>query len=320
MILARVDRYRIMEPLFEGARVVLSYRGEAFSPEYIQGIAGASFRIGGICPCAPTCTSAMQTRDLMELLGYETTAFALPGEGDNKAALAAAMIARTKEEIDAGRPALVWHAFTQYEWNVVCGYDEGRGTFLGRGSYAGLDELAEAPQTRPASCDICPGALFIGAKARPFDAKQAERAALEEAISHAYAKPSPAEQDSGKWVFLEGLLCYDRWVADFQNPAKTHGSGDSYCYSVYRSTHRAAAGFLTEIAPKYPSAQKQLVAAAGHFAKEAGILDSGEALLGWGAPVGPDSSRNERVADLLRRARSEYAAGIAAIEAALARM
>lgn len=320
MILSGVDRYRITEPLFEAVRVTLAFQGETFSPAYIQGISGAAFRIGGICPCAPTCTSAMTTKDLIDLLGYEVKSLALTGEGESRAALAAEMIARAKEQIDAGRPALVWHAFTQYEWDVVCGYDEADHTFLGRGSYLGLDELAKAPQTRTTSCDICPGALFVGAMIRPFDAQRAERAALEEAVRHAHAKPNAEDTGSGKWVFLEGLGCYERWAADFKSPTKTRGPGDSYCYGVYRSTHRAAAGFLTEIAVRHPSAQQHLLSAASHFAKEADVLDSGEALLSWGAPEGPDVDRNQRTAELLGAAGSEYAAGIAAIETALASM
>jgi hypothetical protein len=320
VILSGVDRYRITEPLFEAVRVALSHRGEAFSPDYIQGVSGAAFRIGGICPCAPTCTSAMSTQELVELLGYEAEPLALPGEDENRTALAAEMVAQTKRSIDAGRPVLVWHAFSMYEWDVVCGYDEARSVFLGRASYLGLDELAEAPQTRATTCDICPGALFIGEKVRPFDADQAERAALEEAVHHAHSQMNRTKLDSDEWVFLEGLLCYDRWVSDFESPAKTRGPGDSYCHGVYRSSHRAAAGFLTEIASKHPTVQQYLLAAADHFTKEANILDSGEAMLSWKAPEGPDVDRNQRTADLLRMARSEYAAGIASIEMALANM
>ncbi|MCJ7823146.1 MAG: hypothetical protein MUQ26_08755, partial [Armatimonadetes bacterium] len=61
VILENVDRYRVNEPLFEGVRVILSYRGEMYSPAYVQGISGAAFRIGGPCPCAPTCEYAMST-------------------------------------------------------------------------------------------------------------------------------------------------------------------------------------------------------------------------------------------------------------------
>ena len=50
MILEGIDRYRVVEPLFEGIRVILSYRGETYTPDYIQGISGAAFRVAGICP------------------------------------------------------------------------------------------------------------------------------------------------------------------------------------------------------------------------------------------------------------------------------
>jgi hypothetical protein len=50
MILQGVDRYQVVEPVFEGVRVILSYRGEPYSPAYIQGLAGTAFAVGGICP------------------------------------------------------------------------------------------------------------------------------------------------------------------------------------------------------------------------------------------------------------------------------
>ena len=63
MVLQGVDRYRVTEPMFEGVRIILNYRGEQYSPEYIQGISGAAFRIAGICPCAPTdCVSGFEER------------------------------------------------------------------------------------------------------------------------------------------------------------------------------------------------------------------------------------------------------------------
>ncbi len=57
VVLDGVDRYRVIEPLFEGIRIILSHRGEEYSPAYIQGISGAAFRIAGICPCTPRMRS-----------------------------------------------------------------------------------------------------------------------------------------------------------------------------------------------------------------------------------------------------------------------
>ena len=68
-ILEGIDRYQVLEPMFEGLRVILSYRGEPYTPAYIQGISGAAFRVGGICPCAPTCGTAMQPQDLAQHAG-----------------------------------------------------------------------------------------------------------------------------------------------------------------------------------------------------------------------------------------------------------
>jgi len=53
---AGVDRYRVCEPLYECVRVVLAKRGEAYTPEYLQGISGAAFRIAGIMT-TPTATA-----------------------------------------------------------------------------------------------------------------------------------------------------------------------------------------------------------------------------------------------------------------------
>ena len=150
VVLDGVDRYRVVDPVYECVRTVLDHRGEAYSPAYIQGISGAAFRIGGICPCAPTVDCAMGTQDLVQLLGYQMThlplyqeggavnpAFDLEKESDQ-------VIARIKQEIRAGRPAIVWHAFTTAEWDVVAGFDDEKHLFLGRGSYAGDDEYARA--------------------------------------------------------------------------------------------------------------------------------------------------------------------------------
>ncbi len=64
VVLEGIDRYRVVDPWCEGVRVVLTYRGEPYSAEYVQGISGVAFRIAGICPCAPTCSIAMWPHEL----------------------------------------------------------------------------------------------------------------------------------------------------------------------------------------------------------------------------------------------------------------
>ena len=320
MILTDVDYYRVVEPLFEGARVILSYRGEKYSPEYIQGIAGSAFRIGGICPCAPTCTSAMSTAELIKLLGYECVEYPITGEGLNTEDRLTEMIALVQTNIQQNRPVLVWHAFTNYEWDVVCGYDEDAALFYGRGSYTSHNEYAKADQKRTANAAPNLGAIFIGENLEQFKARTAEIAALHEAVKHAHSLMNADTQTEDKWVFLEGLLCYDRWVHDFSKPTKERTAGDSYCQHIYSSTHRAAAGFLREIAHNHPQVTTQLSQAADHFQQEAIILANCQSLIGWQTAVGPDAVRNEQVSKLLSQAREQYKQGITQIEAALAHL
>lgn len=295
----------------------MSYRGEPHTSAYIQGISGAAFRIAGICPCAPTSSAAMETKDLVKLLGYELEYLPLYGENIDLKKSAYEVISRVKDEIRADRPALLWHTFTTAEWDVVCGFDEENQRLFGRGSYIGLDGYAEADEMRTITCvDTYPdfGAILIGKKEGALDARKAEMAALKEAVKHAHSR----KDDGGdKWVFLEGLQGYSRWVRDFSKPEKKREAGDSYCLGIYRSTHRAASEFMLGLVPKYPEVTEYFTAAASQFATEADMLDQCVPLLGWESPEGPDPERNARVTILLDRARESYARGIREIEKAL---
>ncbi|MBM3240165.1 hypothetical protein FJZ31_28100 [Candidatus Poribacteria bacterium] len=315
--LNNVDRYRVMDPLFEGVRVIMSYRGEKYSPEYIQGISGAAFRISGICPCATTCSWMMNPYDLPKLLGYEVDYVFLNQDGTDKKTYVNDIITQVKEEINAGRPVLVWNAFTTAEWDVVCGYDDEKKQFMGRGSYEGLDGYAIADENRTAEwIPSWPSAIFIKDKIDEFNAREAEIASLKEAVKHAHTiKEIPTD---GKWVRLEGLQCYDRWVNDFQSdPNKKRDLGDLCCISTYRSTHRAAGGFMKELMPKYPEAKGNLEKASEYFIAEANALDQCDSLIGYNTPEGPDADRNAKTAKLLKQARDNYANAINEIEEAL---
>ena len=120
-----------------------------------------------------------------------------------------------------------------------------------------------------------------------------------------------------------GLLCYDRWVSALQaDPPYLPAMGDRYCLGVYRSTHRAAAAFLQELATEYPQASASLERAAVHFAAEADALHACAEMLfpGWQLPMEANREENDRAARRVRQARDHYARGIEAIEAALQAM
>ena len=328
VILDGVDRYRVTDAMFESVRVVLNFLSESYSPAYVQGIAGSAFRIGGICPCAPTSWHAMNVDDLLTLFGYEIETLKLYTEGNGVDPKMYAesqlpdVLSRVRAEIrENQRPVIVWNAFTTCEWDVVCGFDVEEKKLYGRGSYAGLeDDYAVADDTKPAGCtEICPtfGAILVGEKTGTFDARAAELAALREAVNHARMRKDAVNNEGG-WQFLHGIQCYERWISDFESPERKRTMGDAYCLGVYHSTHRAAAGFMRELAPKYPAATAYFEQAAAHFAAEADALDACMPLLWWNAPEGPDAERNAKVVPLLRQAKDAYAHGIDEIERAIA--
>jgi hypothetical protein len=164
MILPNVEPYRVVDPIYEGIRVIMSYRGETYSPAYVQGISGAAFHVGGICPCAPTCTEGIEPIELVRKFGYQAEAIPLFSGAVRVGQRAPddlmdVLIDRIKAEINSNHPVLVWHAFSSCEWNVVTGYDDDasidhRKLFFGCSPYPWL---TEASQTRP--CDAfekCP--------------------------------------------------------------------------------------------------------------------------------------------------------------------
>lgn len=311
-----VDRYRVVEPMFEAMRVVLAHRGADHSPAYIQGLGGTAFTIAGICPCGPTCAKVPRSpEDLLKYLGYEVTPVKFIANAPDADAQYAAFLKSVKDELRAGRPVLVWNAMTNYEWDVVCGFDDAAGTFAGRGSYGSEETYATAPQARPRSgADVTDTlALIIGKKTRTFDAHAAEIEALQFAVKHARSKGREYE----KWTLLEGIECYERWVRDVAKPDFKKATGDSYCLGILRSTRRAAADFMEEMAVKHPDAAEPLKQAAVHFRAEADALESLMPTLWWQGPNDADAARNAGSAKALANALAEYSAAIAHIETAL---
>lgn len=158
------------------------------------------------------------------------------------------------------------------------------------------------------------GAIIIGERTGKFDARSAELSALREAVRHAHDR---TETHEAGFPDLEGLRAYDRWVEKFQKSDSQWGDGDSYCYYIYRTTHRAASDFLREIAPGYEKAKALLLAAADNFEAEADALDSAERLLKADPPLA-DAQRNAELWPILAKARDNYAAAIRQTEKALA--
>lgn len=356
VVIEGVEGYKVVEPLFEAVGVVARYLGVEQSPEYQQGISGAAFRIAGICPCAPTCSFAMSTPDFARTLGFEVThvnmgescedyrdleplaelyqedGHTLPDPDSlddpkmqEQARHVQVIIDSIKAGIRRGTPVVVWHAFTTAEYDVVCGYDDSTGEFLGLGSYGNPDDgsYMRALQGRMVEAGLIgglPNCILFSPKSGECDARAAEIAALKEAVKHGRSQENVDKLGGEEWEMLQGIACYDRWSKDWENPEKKRGMGDAYCYGVYSNAHRTASTFLKEIAPSHGAAEAPLLKAAGCFAAESETLDKCKDLVWWSAPEGPDPERNKKAAALLGVARDHYAEGIGAIEEAVAEL
>jgi len=351
-----VGGYKVSEPMYEAVAAVARYLGTGRSPQYLQGIAGSPFRIAGICPCAPTSEMLMGTGEFAETLGYTVTSINMRNTVDDygelkdladafmkngnalpkpdsladsrlqeQARQVREIIGQIKASIRRGIPAIVWHAFTNAEFDVVTGYDDSTGEFLGWGSYNNPEDgsYARAPQGRMVTTAYVgglPEAILLSATAEEPDARSAELQALTRAIKHAHSKKNVDRLGSEEWVFLHGTACYSRWADDWKKPEKRRGAGDSYCFGVYSATHKLAAGFLREIAPKHKRAEKELLHAADFFEAESEVLEKARDILWWTAPQEPDPERNTQAAAILGQARDSYVNGIAALERAVKQM
>ncbi|MEA4889193.1 MAG: hypothetical protein VB070_06990 [Clostridiaceae bacterium] len=318
-VLTGVSPYKVKEPLFEGVRVIMNFLGETYTPEYIQGISGAAFRIATGCPSRPTCCMMMWTPDLIKLLGYDYKEY--PCYGPNGEKLTDKMIAAIREQIDAGKPALVWHAMTSAEWDVVCGYDQDKQIFFGRGSYWGPEMAGyhtEAWDRAEQAIDICPafGAVLIGEKKNPFNARQAEINALKDAVSH--AKTIKDKPEEGGWYAYEGIQALRKWSEAYATAGKDRDLADAYCFDIYHSTHAAAPGFLREITGDFhETAGRHLEDAAAYMEQEALAFQRCEPYLGWHSPWGIDEERSRAVAPILAEVAQLYEKAIASIELGL---
>jgi hypothetical protein len=223
-ILGGVMNCGVREANFESLRLALNFLGEDYSPAYFHGIAGTVFRVGGICPCAPTCTTAMSLQQLIKLLGYDYEE--LPYNESSSDIDAERMIDAVCESIDNGVPSLVWNAFAPCEWGIVTGYDENEKVFYGRVPWRnGKDEYEKAnwDKSKEEAGLVGLMAFIIKGKSSSLKCMETEITALREAVRHANDMENTDKINSGKWVFLQGKAAFNRWADDFQAPGR---SGD----------------------------------------------------------------------------------------------
>ena len=313
MILLNIDNYRYYDPLFEGARIILNYMGEKYSPEYILGLSGSVFKIAGGCPSRPTCVCDFWPADFFKFMGYEVEEYpCVDSEGND---ISDRMIESVKKNIDEGKPVLVWHAFTNEEWDVVCGYDDEAKHFIGRGTHKGENDYAREPWDRAKTSNIHAfGAVAAVKKNTELNEREAEIRSLISAVKHARTELTDNQQD---WE-TAGVQFYHQWAEDYSKEGKEKGVADEYCYIVYSSVRKAAVIYLREIAYKFGGgALENMQYAANCFEKESAELDKAWQYLGVGSSWGVDEERSKNLAPILKAAAEHYEKGIEYLEKAL---
>jgi len=308
MILLNIDSYRYYDPLFEGARIVLAYMGEKYSPEYILGLSGSVFKIAGGCPSRPTCVCDFWPADFLRFIGYEVEEYpCVDSEGND---ISDKMIESVRKSIDEGKPVLVWHAFTLEEWDVVCGYDDEAKHFIGRGTHKGNDDYAREQWGHAKTSNVHAfGAVAAVRKIAELNQREAEIRSLVSAVKHARTKSDERN---------DGIEFYYKWADEYSREGRDKGVADEYCYIVYSSVRKAAVKYLREIAYKFGGgALENMQYAANCFEKESAELDKAWPYLGVGSAWGVDEERSQSLAPILKAAAEHYEKGIEYIEKAL---
>ncbi len=159
-------------------------------------------------------------------------------------------------------------------------------------------------------------AIILKGKSGQLRRRDAEIAALTEAVRNANDGENTDKVSGTDWVFLQGKAVFHRWAEDLSTPDKERGPGDAYCIDFYASCHARAEDFLREISGNYPGAENALKNAALYSDREAACLIKLVPLLHWSSPWGVDAARNAAAHPLLRDAYEASATAMDILETA----
>jgi hypothetical protein len=167
-------------------------------------------------------------------------------------------LARIRESIDRGRPAIAYELGGLFEYGLVVGYDEERLAVLTIGSpeepvWQSIAEWPTGFQHARAEVitllDIAPG----------FDERKADRTALRAAVDAFWQPPS-----SDMWL-QHGTKAWEFWTMTLSSPLPLHGApgiGHSFQLKLFHAARAQAAAYLAACALRYPEAPTLAEAAA----------------------------------------------------------
>ncbi|MEO0079604.1 MAG: hypothetical protein ABIK44_02870 [candidate division WOR-3 bacterium] len=296
----------------------------------VAGMSGYAFVVNihpELCPSGPTGFDWGMLVEGTQALGLEVE---LVGEEHDEEsddlALVSNLFEQVREEIDAGRPCVVWGATSAPEFAVVYGYREENylvrsfrsavGKSKGEGwRPLGPDQSPEEPV--PFNKLRAPGcvAAFMFRDRIDTDAVKAERAAVSRAVQllrghHPCFDPA----------YRQGAQAFTAWAESLENN-RAQPFGNAYNTVCYWELQMFASGFCRRLANRHPKSATQLNQAAQELGRSFINLEQLRGLFPF--PEGGDLKKKENLiqaATLLRNCATYTEQAIRALELALALM
>jgi hypothetical protein len=221
-------------------------------------------------------------------------------------------LARIRESIDQGRPAIAFELGGLFEYGLVVGYDEERLAVL---TLASPEEpvwqpIAEWPTGfQHARAEV----ITLLDIAPDFDERKADRQALRAAVDGFWQPPSP-----DMWL-QHGAKAWEFWTMTLSSSLPLHGApglGHSFQLKLFHAARSQAEQYLLACAARYPEAPT-LAEAAAAANRAVGRLAECMAILPFPGEKEMTRDLRDDLAAILRIATDEEREMIEQIERAL---
>jgi hypothetical protein len=299
----------------------LKHRADAAD---VAGLSGYAFVVNvhpELCPSGPTAFDWEALVEGMTALGRDVQLICAPREPRSDARLSRELFDKVREQVDAGRPCLVWGAAGVPEFGIVYGYRDNCYVRRSMASCAAAGDKALGPNDypeEPLRFDKLesPGSFsaFMFGSAHEADSDRAERAAMTRAVQllrdrHPCYAPG----------YVHGIAAFEAWARAMDTPPEgLNPMGNAYNAQCYAELHEQGGVFLRRVAEHQERAAGLLSEAADTYEASARALGKVAGLFPFPEGKGvEDPARRREAAALLRSCRDSDSKTASALERAL---
>ena len=277
----------------------------------VAGMSGYGFVINVHPTISPSGPTSFDTEMLMQgtrALGIDTQLFTAPCNPRDDERNAAELFERVREEIDAGRPCVVWGAASSPEFGVVIGYRAEEYVVRSPSGPVALSVPARGLCAEGSFCLV----TFGERGAAPTGA---DRAALAGAVQLLLGR-HPCYLPG----YSHGAAAFEAWADSLAGqPEMENAAGNAYNAACYAELQGFAAGFCTRMAGRNRAGATPLGEAAASLRASAANLGRLSALFPLPTGAGP-AGRAQVGARLLSECAGHVRAAAGALQRALALM